>query len=129
MATNSNGSTKASRAQRYYQKLTFLHFNSYEWQQWITLCVVFIAAMLSIVSLVYFLYYLPPSLAAFKADKYSIAILAAWVFGPPVWFLFERYLLWPDANSVKLDQLRSARELAQPFWAALLATLLFLIPR
>jgi len=35
-------------------------------------------------------------------------------------------MLWPDADNEKKERLRVGRDLAQPFWAAVLGTLLMM---
>jgi hypothetical protein len=56
-------------------------------------------------------------------------ILLFWTLAPPAWFFLEHYLLWgSDQPLEQLERIKMGRELAQPFWAAVLATLLFLMP-
>jgi hypothetical protein len=72
----------------------------------------------------------PKTRADFVANRLCVFILFLWTFGPPAWFFFEYVVLWAGDNfkDIRVDIL-NGQKLAQSFWAAILATLLFLIPK
>ena len=106
-----------------------LNIKNYKFQHWIT-CLVFLFAMV-------FLYFSVESFLA--TDKKTIREFLdhgnnfwysiIWVFGPPAWFFFEYFVLWGEADDQKKNNLKAARELAQPFWAAALYFLFLLVPK
>ena len=66
-------------------------------------------------------------MAGFKEDPYASKILFIWIFGPPIWFFFERYVVWYGTTDAERMGMKEGRELAKPLWAAVLATLVLLI--
>jgi hypothetical protein len=78
-------------------------------------------------------YYLSPSLPTtrvnFIADHRAVAILFFWSFVPPAWFFVEYFVVWGNGSEAELKRVGDGQKLAQPFWAAILATLLFLVPK
>lgn len=70
----------------------------------------------------------------------TVAHVIAWTVLPPAWFFFETYVLdshlLPTAQhavdpklKAAYDSLRLGQELAKNFWAAILAAILFLVPK
>ena len=70
----------------------------------------------------------------------TIAHVIAWTIVPPAWFFLETYTLdahllpsakHADESALKAayDSLRLSQELAKNFWAAILAAILFLVPK
>jgi hypothetical protein len=57
------------------------------------------------------------------------SVLLIWILAPSAWFLFEVNLLWKKADDTRLASIKAGQELARPFWAAVLAALLLLVPR
>lgn len=49
-----------------------------------------------------------------------------WTIGPPLWFFIEYYLLTPSHD---LAAVKQGQDLASKFWAAVLASILFLKPK
>lgn len=104
-------------------------FINYKYQHWITL-LVFITAMV-------LLYYSANSFLSCNADNFrefienkkNAVFIMIWIFGPPTWFYFERYVLWRDAGDCKKKSLQEGRDLAKPFWAAALYFLFLMVPK
>jgi len=76
----------------------------------------------------------------FELTRVGIAHVVGWTIGPPAWFFIETFtiddsLLPSAAHSTdpalkaKYDRLRVAQELASKVWAAILASILFLVPK
>jgi hypothetical protein len=108
---------------------SIISFSHYEWQHWITLSVFLAAAGFAVYSTLCFLKLGLPESWGDAALRHWKLIILFWTLAPPAWFFIEHYVLWggnPDSDCLK--RIEMGRELAQPFWAAVLATLLFLIP-
>jgi len=110
-------------------QIKIFNFKSYQCQNWVTLIAFLIAICFAIFSVYYFIELAPDNLRAFRANPIVQLILGCWIFLPPAWFFFEYYILWPNASVKKKEALRDARQLAQPFWAAVLLSLLFLVSK
>jgi len=109
-------------------QIKIFNFKSYQCQNWFTLIAFLIAISFAIFSVYYFLELSPDNSRAFRTNSIVRLILACWIFVPPAWFFFEYYILWSNASVKKKEELKNARQLAQPFWAAVLLSLLFLVP-
>jgi len=107
----------------------FPTFKRYTWKEWLTLfigCGVIVSAVYSILM---FASQAGLNRTSFFGEWFNLAILIIWSCGPPAWFYVEYYVLWPDADIETKEKLKVGRELAKPFWAAVIATLLFLVPK
>ena len=105
--------------------------STYRWQNWVTVFVAVVAVGFGVFSLSYFLNQnFPKTRQAFIASPLCVFILFFWTFALPAWFYIEYFILWAGEGSkdIRADVL-NGQKLAQPFWAAILATLLFLVPR
>lgn len=105
-----------------------LDFRKYKYQHWVTLLVFLAAIVLIYLSIKSLLNTDTTSVLDFMKEKPNMFYVVAWVFGPPSWFFFEYFVLWHNAGPAKREQLKAARELAQPFWAAALYFLFLLVP-
>lgn len=72
--------------------------------------------------------------------RLTIAHVVGWTLGPPAWFFIETYTLDSEllpsvrhatdpALKAAYDSLRLAQDLAKNFWAAVLAAILFSVPK
>ena len=108
---------------------TIFDFSSYQWQHWVTFVMASVATFMAIWSLGFFLSpKLPQSREAFVRSRKCLFIIFFWSLGVPAWFLFEYFVLWDGADAAHLERVKVGRELAQPIWAAVLASLLLLAP-
>ena len=74
-----------------------------------------------------------------KLTRLAVAHIVAWTLGPPVWFFVEWYVLHPELLpnatekvgqlKAEYERLKLGQELAKPIWAAILAAVLFLVPK
>lgn len=66
-----------------------------------------------------------------KFDKsfWGIFHIIVWTVGPPIWFFFEYYVLNADATEPQLMKIKVGQEMAKNSWAAILAVILFLVPK
>lgn len=72
--------------------------------------------------------------------KCGIAHVVAWTIAPPAWFFLEAFIIHGDllpsaahssdpALKAQYDRLRVAQDLGAKVWAAILASILFLVPK
>lgn len=71
----------------------------------------------------------PATRAQFARTPDLVAILIFWTLAPPAWFFVEHFWLWGGADDAMRARVAAGQALAKPFWAAVLATLLFLVPK
>lgn len=105
------------------------NLKNYRAQEIITLVVAGATILFSFTSVYYFLSSSWNTRNDFISDDYAPLTLGFWIFAPPIWFFFEYFILWNKADDDKKKMLNEARAIAQPFWGAVLITLLFLIPQ
>lgn len=75
-------------------------------------------------------YFLKPiSRVHFETEYFPKVIILFWTIGPPIWFFCEYFWLWKNADEKTQARIQVGQDLARPFWAAVLATLLFLLPK
>jgi hypothetical protein len=112
-----------------YSRPTILDTQNYTWKEWVT----FLSAVSAILFAIFSIFHFGASAQEQKPDFFenplNLLILSFWTCAPPAWFFCEYYILWPDASEHKKEQIRIGRELAKPFWAAVLATLLLIMPK
>jgi hypothetical protein len=107
-----------------------LKLSQFTWRHRLTHAVFIVAITFAFVSLRYFLDpKFPADRAAFTHDAFCVIIVFFWTLAPPAWFFFEFLFLWAGTTADDLKRVQDCQKLAQPFWAALLATLLLLIPK
>jgi len=107
-----------------------LSVDEISWRRWLTRFVGLAAFLFAVYSVRRFLQSdFPTSRAVFVESWDLMAILFFWTFAPAVWFFFEYFFLWYRADEKFLGKVKTGQDLAKTFWAAVLATLLFLIPK
>ena len=78
---------------------------------------------------VWWAFHFPRARLEFLDRPELVALVFFWTLGPPLWFLFEYFVLWKGADEQQLKQIKEWQDIAKPLWAAVLATVLFFIPK
>jgi hypothetical protein len=105
-------------------------FGEYTFRHWITVLAFVVAFGVAVLCVNFFLSSkLPATRALFIQNRLCLFAVFFWTFAPPAWFFFEYFVLWSGTTADDLKRVLDGQRLAQPFWGAVLATLLFLIPR
>lgn len=105
-----------------------LDVHSYKRQHRINLAVSIPAILLAGFSLWHFLTF-RGGRAEFLKDWFGVVSVFFWTLAPPAWFFIEFFVLWEGATDAELKRVQDGQKLAQAFWAAVLAALLFLVPK